>query len=111
MARRGRRGLPRLLGRRPGAGHARAGGPGRAAYEEVVRRSFAWARPRRFEFHHLAVDGDVVFADWTIAVERRDGGQTVEWRGMSVAELRDGRIVWWREYYEDPVALARAARG
>jgi ketosteroid isomerase-like protein len=81
---------------------------GRAAYEDTVRRSFAWARPVRFEFHHLAVAGDVVHADWTIAVERRADGALVEWRGMSVAELRAGRIVWWREYYEDPAALARA---
>lgn len=84
---------------------------GRVAYMEMVRQSFSWAKPRAFEFHHLAVDGDVVFADWTISVERRADGGVVEWRGMSVAELRDGRIVWWREYYDDPTALARAARG
>ena len=81
---------------------------GRDAYEDMVRRSFAWARPLRFEFHHLAVAGDVVHAHWSIAVERRADGAEVEWRGMSVAELRDGRIVWWREFYEDPAALARA---
>jgi len=84
---------------------------GRDAYEVMVRRSFAWAKPRTFEFHHLAVQDDIVFADWTIAVERRADGGIVEWRGMSVAELRDERIVWWREYYDDPAALARAARG
>ena len=83
---------------------------GRVAYEEMVRSSFAWARPRSFELHHVAVGGDVVMADWTIAVERRSDGALVEWRGMSVAELRDGRIVWWRECYDDPAALARATR-
>lgn len=83
---------------------------GRAAYTEMVQQSFSWAKPRAFEFHHLAVEGDVVFADWTISVARRTDGVVVEWRGMSVAELRDGRIVWWREYYDDPAALARAAR-
>jgi ketosteroid isomerase-like protein len=81
---------------------------GRDAYEDMVRRSFAWARPLRFEFHHLAVADDVVHAHWTIAVERRADAAEVEWRGMSVAQLRDGRIVWWREFYEDPAALARA---
>jgi ketosteroid isomerase-like protein len=84
---------------------------GRAEYHEMVTRSFSWAKPRAFDFHHLAVEGDIVHADWTISVERRGDGGVVEWRGMSVAELRDGRIVWWREYYEDPAALARAARG
>jgi limonene-1,2-epoxide hydrolase len=83
---------------------------GRAAYEELVRQSFAWARPRTFEIHHLAVDEDVVLTDWTISVSRRDNGAIVEWRGMSAARLRNGRIVWWREYYEDPQVLARAAR-
>jgi uncharacterized protein (TIGR02246 family) len=83
---------------------------GRTAYEELVRQSFAWARPRAFDVHHLAVDGDVALADWTISVNRRSDEAVVEWRGMSAAELRNGRIVWWREYYEDPEALARAAR-
>jgi ketosteroid isomerase-like protein len=83
---------------------------GRPAYEAMVRQSFAWAEPRAFEFHHLAVQDDVVLADWTISVARRHDGEVVEWRGMSAAALRDGRIVWWREYYEDPAALARAAR-
>jgi len=84
---------------------------GRADYEAMVRGSFAWAAPRTFEVHHLAADGDVVLADWTITVERRADGTAVTWRGMSACELRDGRIVWWREYYQDPVGLARAARG
>jgi len=84
---------------------------GRDDYRRVLERSQAWARPRDFVFHHLAVDGDVVLADWTISVERRADGVEVEWRGMSAAELRAGRIVWWREYYEDPGALAAAAAG
>lgn len=84
---------------------------GRDAYEAMVRQSFAWAKPNAFEFHHIAVDGNIVFADWTISVERRHDAKVIEWRGMSVAELHDGRIVWWREYYDDPQALAAAARG
>jgi limonene-1,2-epoxide hydrolase len=83
---------------------------GRADYETMVRGSLGWAKPRSFEVHHLAADGDVVLADWTITVERRADGEPVTWRGMSACELRDGRIVWWREYYQDPAGLARAAR-
>jgi uncharacterized protein (TIGR02246 family) len=83
---------------------------GRTAYEQLVRQSFAWARPRTFEIHHLAVDGDVALADWTISVNRRRDEAVVEWRGMSAARLHNDRIVWWREYYEDPAALANAAR-
>jgi uncharacterized protein (TIGR02246 family) len=84
---------------------------GHAEYEPMARQSFAWAKPVSFEFHHLAVDGDVVLADWTISVRRRSDDGLVEWRGMSACELRDDTIVWWREYYQDPAALAKAARG
>jgi len=76
---------------------------GRDTFAELVRRSLATARPMRFDLEHLAVWGDVVLAEWCIAIERRGGGQ-VEWRGMSVAEMRDGRIAAWREYW-NPVAL------
>jgi ketosteroid isomerase-like protein len=69
------------------------------AYGRLVRASFAWARPRSFEFHHLAVAGDdVVLAEWTISTEK------ATWRGMSACALADGRIRWWREYW-DPAQL------
>jgi ketosteroid isomerase-like protein len=69
------------------------------AYGKLVRASFGWARPRSFEFHHLAVaGGDVVLAEWTISTEK------ATWRGMSTCALADGRIRWWREYW-DPAQL------
>ena len=78
---------------------------GRAAFADLVARSLAAARPVRFDVEHLAVWGDVVMAEWTIAMERRRNGALVEWRGMSVAEMRDGLIATWREYW-NPAALA-----
>ena len=84
---------------------------GRAEYEPMTRMSFQWAKPKAFDFHHLAVgDDDVVMCDWTITVERRADHADVTWRGMNVCQLRDGRIAWWREYYQDPAALQHAAR-
>ena len=77
---------------------------GRDAFAELVGRSLATGRPVRFDLEHLAVWGDVVLAEWRIAIERRGGGGQVEWRGMSVAEMRDGRIAAWREYW-NPAAL------
>lgn len=78
---------------------------GRAEYAEVVRRAAAWARPLRFDVHHLAVAPDgAVLAEWTIAVARRDRAGVVEWRGMSVCGLEGDRIRWWREYW-DPASL------
>src|SRR5438552_1793368 len=72
---------------------------GRAAFAELVRGSLAGARPLRFDVTQLAAAGDVVLAEWSIAVERRDGGRRIEWWGMSVAEIRDGLICTWREYW------------
>jgi ketosteroid isomerase-like protein len=71
-------------------------------YREVVEGSFQWARPLSFDVHALAVDGDVVLAEWTIRAERRDDGVVVEWSGMSACELRGDRIAWWREYHRKP---------
>lgn len=85
---------------------------GHAEYEPMTRMSYQWAKPVSFDFHHLTVgDDDVVMCDWTITVARRSDGGEVTWRGMNVCQLRDGVITWWREYYQDPDALARAARG
>ena len=82
---------------------------GRDAYEDMVRRSFAWAAAPAVRVPPSR--------RWPVTSSTRTGrsrssaaadAAEVEWRGMSVAELRDGRIVWWREFYEDPAALARA---
>jgi ketosteroid isomerase-like protein len=72
---------------------------GKAAFAELVRHSFAFTTPRSFEFSHVAVAGAFVLAEWTISVERRDGGRRVTWSGMSVAEIQGGLIRWWREYW------------
>jgi ketosteroid isomerase-like protein len=77
---------------------------GAARYRKLLVGSFAWATPVSFEVHHLAVDGehDIVFADWTIRARRRADDVLVEWRGLSICELRDGRISWWREHHLAP---------
>jgi len=72
---------------------------GRDAFAQLVRRSTAASRPVTFEIHHLAVAGDMVLAEWSIAVERRDDGRRIAWRGMSSCEIRGGLITVWREYW------------
>jgi hypothetical protein len=96
------------------------------AYRRVVEQSFAWATPVSFDVHALAVDtsiapsapadrpsvsgpalrphGDLVLADWTIRARRREDDVVVEWSGLSICELRDGRITWWREHHLAPPA-------
>lgn len=78
---------------------------GRAAFAELVRRSNATAKPLRFDVTHLAVHGDMVLAEWSIAMTHRETGRVIAWDGMSVAEIRDGLIRTWREYW-NPAALA-----
>ena len=78
---------------------------GRTAFAALVRRSLAFSRPLAFDFTHIAVQGPMVLAEWRIAVERREGGRRIEWWGMNVAELRDGLIRSWREYW-NPTDMA-----
>jgi uncharacterized protein (TIGR02246 family) len=75
---------------------------GRDAYRSLVERSNAWARPVSFEVHHLAVDGDVVLAEWTITALRLADDVEVTWTGMNAALIEAGRIRWWREYQRGP---------
>jgi uncharacterized protein len=77
---------------------------GKQAFAALVRQSLEFSRPLRFEFEHIAVAGVLVLAEWTIAIERRDTQRLIEWRGMSVCEIRDGRIQTWREYW-NPLAV------
>ena len=77
---------------------------GRKEFAELVRQSTTISKPLFFEFDHIAVHGDMVLAEWTIAIERRDTGKRIEWRGMSSAEIRGGLIRVWREYW-NPLEL------
>jgi limonene-1,2-epoxide hydrolase len=84
---------------------------GRDTYAAIVARSFEWAAPESFDFHHLAVNGDVVMAEWTISARRRSDRALFRWHGMSVARIDDdGRIAWWREYW-DPREVAEPVEG
>ncbi len=78
-------------------------------YRRLVVGSFAWAAPVSFDVHALGVDGSVVLADWSIRARRREDGVFIEWQGLSVCELRDGKIIWWREHHLAPPAPAHSA--
>ena len=80
---------------------------GRAAFAELVRGSYARARPHQFDVTQLAVDGDLVLAEWVIAMMTRAEGRRIEWWGMSVANMRDGLIHEWREYWNPADMLPR----
>jgi ketosteroid isomerase-like protein len=68
-------------------------------YRRLVAAGFQWAEPVSFDVHHLAFDGSVALADWTINARRREDGVLIEWRGLSVCEFRGDKIAWWREHH------------
>src|SRR5438270_13290691 len=55
----------------------------RERFAALLRASMAAARPLAFDFRHIAVAGEIVLAEWRIAIQR--GGARLEWCGMSVA--------------------------
>jgi limonene-1,2-epoxide hydrolase len=73
---------------------------GMADYRALVTRSLAAVRPVSFDFHAMAVDGDRVLCEWTIALEVREDGMPIVYRGMSSCVIDGERITSWREYYD-----------
>ena len=82
---------------------------GRDEFAAVVIESARHGRPLYFDFSRIAVRGDVVLAEWSIGIERRDDGRRMEWCGMSSARLRDGLIVEWREYWNPHDLLPKSS--
>ena len=75
---------------------------GAEKYRKLVAAGFEWAEPVSFDVHHLAFDGDVALADWTIRARRREDGELIEWRGLSVCEFGGEQITRWREHHLAP---------
>lgn len=72
---------------------------GKHAYEEMVRQSATFVRPVGFDILSIAVNGDLVLAEWKITLEWRLQGVTVSYTGMSRSTIRNGLITEWREYW------------
>src|ERR1051325_7531387 len=70
----------------------------REGFAALVRASMAAARPLAFDFLHVSVAGEIVLAEWRIAIER--AGARVEWCGMRVAEVRSGLIPYLPAYWK-----------
>jgi limonene-1,2-epoxide hydrolase len=71
---------------------------GRAELEAQVRRNYQRFRPVAWEYHEIAVHGSNVLAEWTVTMESRSDGNRWSLHAMSIGEIRDGRLLWWREY-------------
>jgi limonene-1,2-epoxide hydrolase len=71
---------------------------GRAAFEDMIRHNYERARPVSWEFHEIASHGPNVLAEWTVASEEKASGARWSVRGMSICDVRNGVVTWWREY-------------
>jgi ketosteroid isomerase-like protein len=78
---------------------------GKPAFAELVRLSMGMMQPVSFEVKGLAVQGDLLFAEWRIAARHRASKRVIEWEGMSSARIDGGLITEWREYW-NPADLA-----
>jgi limonene-1,2-epoxide hydrolase len=70
----------------------------RAELEQQVRRNYERFRPVDWKYHEIAVHGSKVLAEWTVTMESRTNGNRWSLHAMSVGEIQDGRLLWWREY-------------
>jgi len=71
---------------------------GRAELEQQVRRNYGRFRPIAWDYHEIAVHGSKVLAEWTVTMESRTDGTRWSLHAMSVGEIQNGRLRWWREY-------------
>jgi limonene-1,2-epoxide hydrolase len=82
---------------------------GRAAFEKQLRTMAKYGSGFEAKLHHIAADGPVVLT------ERTDALAAGRWRAQfwvcGTFEVRDGRIVLWRDYFDWMTVLASSARG
>jgi limonene-1,2-epoxide hydrolase len=72
---------------------------GKAAFGKMVRQSAAFVKPLGFDVISIAVNGELVLAEWKITLEWRLQDTTVTYSGMSHCRIRNGLITEWREYW------------
>ena len=78
---------------------------GLAALRENNARYFAEYTDIRVELTRVILDGDQGALQWTWSETRRADGQRRSVDDAIIFELRDGKIVYWHEYF-DTAALA-----
>jgi limonene-1,2-epoxide hydrolase len=77
---------------------------GRAAFADMIRRNYERFRPVSWDFHEIVSHGSKVLAEWTVAMEDKASGTIWSVKGMSICEVREGVLSWWREYRSPPTS-------
>lgn len=82
---------------------------GIAAFEKQMRLLAKYGSGFEAEVHHIAADGPIVLT------ERTDVLEAGSWRARfwvcGTFEVRDGRIVLWRDYFDWTTVIASSVRG
>ena len=60
-----------------------------------------------FVVHHMVSDGDLVFTERTDRFVT--GGKTIELPVAGIFEIRDGKIVAWRDYFDMQTFMTQSA--
>ena len=73
---------------------------GKPAIQAILNQIIAPASAIDFEIRHVAESGNVVFTE---RIDRfHMGGKKVELPVAGVFEIKDGKIVAWRDYFDMP---------
>jgi limonene-1,2-epoxide hydrolase len=82
---------------------------GLAAVEKQLRMMSKYGTGFEARTHHIAADGPIVLTERTDVLRR--GSFEVEFWVCGVFEVREERIVLWRDYFDWTTFLAAGAKG
>jgi limonene-1,2-epoxide hydrolase len=82
---------------------------GLTAVEKQLRTMARFGSGFEARTHHIAADGNVVLTERTDVL--RKGSWEAEFWVCGTFEVRDGRIVLWRDYFDWTTVLAASAKG
>jgi len=82
---------------------------GHAALREAVAAFFAGVSDVRVEVTRIVVEGEEGAVEWTWSETSRATGTRTTMQDGIVFALRDGKITYWREYFDPAGARAEPA--
>jgi limonene-1,2-epoxide hydrolase len=83
---------------------------GRVAFENMIRRNYERFLPVSWDFHEIVSHDPHVLAEWTVTMEEKRSGARWSVMGMSICEVRNGVLTWWREYRSPATSSGRTDR-
>jgi len=72
---------------------------GREAIKATIAMFTTGVEGIEFVMHNIAAHGDIVMTE-RVDIFRYAGGKTIELPVMGTFEVRDGKIVAWRDYFD-----------